>query len=269
MQSTFLDNAAIAKKAPAVFTKEPAHFLSSAYSFINTGEVIDVMRGEGYHVVSASQDKPSRRDLRYVRHAVALRHESALASPAVVGEYVPQILLINSHNGRTQLSFRAGLYRFVCCNGLVIGHDNMVFAIRHSHQLASAVVDITRRIAAQTAQVQALIDRWKAIELTDSAMHDFATSAAKLRFGDRGANTYPSDNLLRVMRPEDDGRTLWAVFNRVQEHTTNPGLQGRSANGRLVTSRRLEGITSVVNYNQALWRLAESYAPQQPELFVQ
>ena len=41
-----LDNLAIAKKAPAVFTREPAHFLSSAYSFINTGEVIDVMRAK-------------------------------------------------------------------------------------------------------------------------------------------------------------------------------------------------------------------------------
>tara|TARA_R100001463_G_scaffold128342_1_gene186788 strand:- start:2789 stop:3547 length:759 start_codon:yes stop_codon:yes gene_type:complete len=47
-------------------------------------------------------------------------------------EHYPQIILVNSYNATTQLSFLAGVFRLVCSNGLVIGHTVGNKTNRHS-----------------------------------------------------------------------------------------------------------------------------------------
>ena len=47
-------------------------------------------------------------------------------------EHYPQIILVNSYNATTQLSFLAGVFRLVCSNGLVVGHTVGNKTNRHS-----------------------------------------------------------------------------------------------------------------------------------------
>ena len=47
-------------------------------------------------------------------------------------EHYPQIILVNSYNATTQLSFLAGVFRLICSNGLVIGHTVGNKTNRHS-----------------------------------------------------------------------------------------------------------------------------------------
>jgi hypothetical protein len=259
MSNVVLNDAQIRSAAPAVFAEAPAPFMSSEYGFVKTSEALTLLRGEGYEVVRALQDHARRRDPNVVRHALTLRHTDNLLDPAQVGGLVPQILLINSHNGRTRLSMRAGFYRYICSNGLVVGNDMAYVAVRHTHSLASQIIDQIKQIAQVQNKVLGLIDRWQNTTLTDSQAHDFARAAAVVRFGEQAAKGYLTDDILSVRRPEDDGNTLWQVFNRIQENTTQAGLHGRSANGRVIAARTLTGITQNTAYNEALWSMAEEF----------
>jgi DNA-binding transcriptional regulator YbjK len=248
--------------APAAFAETYAPHLSAKYGFISTAEALKVMFEEGYHVVSASQDKARQRNPAYVRHSLTLRHESAMEQQAAVGEYVPQILLINSHNGRTKLSMRVGLFRFVCSNGMVVGDTVMQEAIRHSQQVATEVIDRLRHASAMTGQLFKKTDEWQKIELSEAQAQTFAQKAAELRFGKERAAMYAPSEILQLRRPEDEGNTLWRIFNRVQENTTTQSLEGKTANSRAVHSRPLLGIGENTAYNERLWSLAEEFAAQ-------
>jgi hypothetical protein len=246
--------------APAVFAEAPSDFLSSKYGFVNTAAALEVFANEGYVVVKAQQDNPRLRNKMHVRHALTLRHESAIDQKAVVGEYVPQMLLINSHNGRTVMSVRAGLYRYVCANGVVVGNDMLREQIRHTKALAGQIVERIRVAAALSVPLAKQIARWNEIELAEAQAQTFAQRAAALRFGKQAAGSYQPAALLESRRVEDEGRSLWKVFNRVQENVTNQQLEGLNANGRVVHSRLLTGIGENTKFNEALWQLAEEMA---------
>lgn len=250
----------IRSAAPAVFATEKSHRLTKRYQFFSTIDAIHSLADEGYAVVQAKQDKARRRDPGTVRHSVVLRAVDTLGDEAKVGEIVPQILLTNSHNGRTRLSVRAGLYRFVCANGMVVGNDKINYSLRHSINSIDGLMDKVKLIAAQSSLIQSDVERWRAIELSESSMHDFAKRAAVLRFGAERGGAYDSNVILEARREDDDGRSLWKVFNRVQENTTTQSLSGRNAAGRAIRSRPINNITMDIDYNEALWQLANSYA---------
>lgn len=252
-----MNNQQIRNAAPAVFSEQPSPLLSQRYAFINTSEVIEVMRGEGYEVVSATQDKAMRRDARYIRHAVVMRHQEHLQTEAQVGECVPQILLTNSHNGTTKMEMRAGLFRFVCANGLVVGQETMHAVIRHTGILADQVISHARIVSSRSGGLMTLIENWKNIEVSVDQAETFALAAAELRFGDAAVNYKPSD-LLSVRRDEDDSMNFWTVFNRVQENTTKAGLPGLSSAKRITKTKDLAGIGFATSYNEKLWALGES-----------
>lgn len=257
--TAILTEAEILERAPAVFADRAAGHLSSKYVLIDTAEVLGALRDEGFVVTGASQPRARMRNPQFVQHSLVLRHADTIGSPAVVGEAVPQILLANSHNGRSQMSVRAGLYRFVCSNGMVVGEDSYVTSVRHASEAAAQVVARAKAIAGSVGTMHRLIERWKSIELSASSACDFAKEAARLRFG-VSAEGYALDDILRVRRGEDDGRALWSVFNRVQENLSKGGLVGRGASARRIVSRPIVSAIRDAEFNADLWRLAESVA---------
>src|SRR5690606_30366658 len=102
-----LSEAKLRAAAPAAFST--SHRMTGAYSPVNTADVLARLADEGFVPVQASQDRPTSRDPRFVTHRVVLRHETQLGEEADVGEHVPQIMLVNSHNGRTKLKLFGGL----------------------------------------------------------------------------------------------------------------------------------------------------------------
>jgi hypothetical protein len=92
------------------------------------------------------------------------------------------------------------------------------------------------------------------------ASADRRARALVLRFGEDRAKQYEPSALLGARRAEDEGRSVWAVLNRIQENAMRGGAEGRSANGRAVRSRELKGISQDLEFNGSLWRLAEEVA---------
>jgi hypothetical protein len=249
---------AIRKVAPAVFATRASFATTQRYNFFSTEQALDVLEDAGYVVVRAQQDKARLRDPRFVRHALTLRHADEVAMTKV-GDTIAEIILVNSHNTRTKLTLRAGLFRLICSNGMVVGDPAVSEAISHAGTAAAEVLDRVRKAAALTHKVNATVEAWKNIELTESRQIDFAKAAAELRFGERAAS-YEPVQLLQLRRPEDEGRSLWRVFNRVQENTVARSLIGMNALNRAVQSRPLTDIGSRVKYNEELWQLAETFA---------
>jgi len=247
---------ALRTAAPAAFTK--AHGMSSRYVQVNTADVVSHLADTGFVPVNASQDHPLRRDPAYVTHQVTLRHTSVLSTDKV-GDQVPQIVIMNSHNGRTKLRLYVGLYRLVCSNGLVIGNDIFRYEIRHVGNALFEAHNFVTEMADRAAGLGDLVREWSGVELSNARAINFARKAAELRFGER-AGAYDPNALLAPRREEDAGDDLWRIFNRVQENTTKGGLQGVGATGRAVSSRELTSVSNNVAYNYALWDLAESYA---------
>ena len=244
--------------APAAFST--AHPMTGAYSPVNTTKVLARMADEGYVPVQASQDRPTSRDPRFVTHRIVLRHESQLGDESEIGEHVPQIMLVNSHNGRTKMRLFGGLYRFICANGLVVGDDRFRAEVTHRGDAASEAARIAEDVAHKLTDLRSTIDRWSRIEMPTGTAMTFARKAAALRFGEISGKSYDAAALLTPRRERDEGRSLWRLYNTIQENTTKAGLVGRTAMGRQVTTRELRAIGPDIKYNSALWALAESYA---------
>jgi hypothetical protein len=228
--------------------------LSERYVQINTRDVVEMMQQEGFVVASAQGAKSRKADPLFSKHQIDLRLPDA---PNVEGA-VPRVIFTNSHDGSTSAKFMMGVYRFVCSNGLVIGSTYAREVVRHSGEQAAQLIDRVRKLAANTGPLFSQIDAWGKRELTEGEAAEFASLAAVLRFGD--VQRFDPRQLLGTHRADDEGRTLWRVFNRVQENAMRGGLVGYSADGRQLASRPLRNIDQSTQFNTQLWRLAEEFA---------
>ena len=230
--------------------------LSSKYHFLDTSIVTEIMNEQGFVVTQAHAVKPRVQDPRCVEHFLRLRHESHM--DAVNGS-IPEILLVNSHNGYTSLRMESALFRLICGNGLIVKSAE-IYSSRIRH------VDVTEElvIAEATKVIDSARLSAQRIELFMGkiiAPHDcfyFAQEAAEIARKIIGAQIDPSQ-LMEARREEDEGRQLWNLFNRVQENIVKGGVKGKTPSGRLKTTRGVNGALPLVQVNEKLWELAESY----------
>ena len=242
--------------APSVYAD--THAMSNRYNLINTGELLEAMHDSGFVPVDAKQDRAARRDPDTQIHHVTLRHQSYMSQTGV-GDRIPEIHLVNSHNGRTKFRMFAGFYRLVCSNGLVVGRDVFRHEIRHVGVPAEEAIRCAIDMTDQLGLIAEQLSSWSRLELNSTEQVAFARDAAELRWGATAEQYKPSD-LLAARRDEDKGDDLWRVFNRVQEATTKGGLKGMSATNRVVSTRPITQIERNISFNRDLWTLAEEYA---------
>ena len=113
---TALDNDSLRRLAPSIFATEPWSGMSSRYAFIPTIQIVDAMRGEGLVPFSAQQAVarvPGKAP--FTKHM--LRFRDTRKSVEVAGT-VPEIVLINSHDGASNYSLMTGAFRFICMHGM-------------------------------------------------------------------------------------------------------------------------------------------------------
>jgi hypothetical protein len=90
--------------------------MSEKYRFFPTAQVVEGLMQEGFAVVRAQQSR-SRIEGKgeYTKHLLRFRHASQAES--AVQSTVPEIVLINSHDGSSAYHLSLGLYRVICTNG--------------------------------------------------------------------------------------------------------------------------------------------------------
>ena len=258
----------IAQRAPSALATRPYDAMSAKYTYVPTLAVIEAMIAAGFQPFSATQSRTrvaGKGD--FTKHLIRFRHSDV--GPLVVGDVIPEVVLINSHDGTSTYKLIAGLYRLVCSNGMMVS-DAEIDAINVAHKgdIVGEVIEGSHRLIADTQKSLGTVRNWTQLQLTDGEQHAFAESAHTLRFADaEGKITTPitPTQLLMPRRREDVGSDLWHTLNRVQENVIAGALSAvqRDADGRRVrrvSTRRINGIDQDVRLNRALWSLAEKMA---------
>jgi hypothetical protein len=248
--------------APSIFAMGKHVSRSDRYTYIPTIEVLRGLRKEGFEPFMVAQSK-SRIEGKtdFTKHMIRMRHAAQVKARPEMNE----IILINSHDGASSYQMLAGLFRFVCCNGLVVGEVVEDIRIPHKGNIQGEVIEGAFRVLDEFEAVEEHTEAMKALQLQPPEQMAFATSALALRFGEHaveetgGHRPAPvtARQLIEARRPEDIGNSLWSTFQRVQENVIRGGQSGRSVQGRRLQTRPVGSIDRGVSLNRALWMLAE------------
>jgi hypothetical protein len=240
--------------APSIFAENPHESRSQRYSYIPTAAVLTELRKEGFQPFMVCQTRVRHEDRReFTKHMLRLRHASQIN-----GAEANEIILLNSHDGSSSYQMLAGMFRFVCQNGLVCGDTVADVRVPHKGNVTDHVIEGAFEVLHGFGQVQDSRDSMRAITLDEGEAEIFARSALTLKYDDSGKALPITENqILRPRRFDDNRPDLWSVFNRVQENLVKGGLSGRAANGRQQSTRPVQGIDQNVRLNRALWLLAD------------
>jgi hypothetical protein len=186
-----------------------------------------------------------------------------------VGSSIPEVILVNSHDGTSAYKLMAGIFRLVCTNGLIVAESTIgSLSVPHKGDVVQRVIDGSFEIVGQSRKALEVTEQWSGLRLSSGEQSAFAEAAHTLRFADaEGKVDTPitAEMLLRPRRSEDSASDLYTTMNRVQENTVRGGLRARGPHvngqrGRMVTTREVRGIDQDVRLNRALWQLAERMA---------
>jgi hypothetical protein len=254
-----LDDDRLRRAVPSVFATSPWGAMSGRYRMVPTIDVVGMLRDKGFLPVRAEQSRtriPGKGD--FTRHMIRFRHADFL-SPLAVGAEVPELVLVNSHDGTSAYKFLAGIFRLVCSNGMIVqSSDHGSISVRHSGgpDFRDRVIDATFRIMDEAPRTLAKIDAWKRIDLTPPQREAFAAAALELKAN----RAITPAQLLSPRRPEDRRTDLWTTASVVQEHLLRGGDRGRAATGRRTTTRPVKSVGEDLRLNRALWTLTERLA---------
>jgi len=253
-----LDNEALLRLAPSVFAESPYSKMSERYGFIPTSRVVDGMRDAGWLPVMAKDQRVRLEDKKgFTRHMLKFRRQDGQAL-LNVGDSIPEIVLINSHDGSSAYQLHSGIFRLVCSNGLIVADSTFnKISIRHSGDVVQRVIDATSEVVREIPRISSSIGRMQGVELSPDEREAFAASALQLR--DSTLALEPAQ-VLQTRRVADRGPDLWSTFNVVQENLIRGGVYGRDANNRFRRTRAVTSIAEDTRLNKALWELTERMA---------
>ena len=244
----------IRRVAPSIFADAPHESRSERYSYIPTAAVLTELRKEGFQPFMVTQTRVRDEGKReHTKHMIRLRHASQIN-----GAEANEIVLLNSHDGTSSYQMLAGMFRFVCSNGLVCGDTVADVRVPHKGDVAGHVIEGAYQVLGGFELVKASRDLMRGITLDDGEAEVFARAALSLKYDDPDKPAPITESQVLMPRRFDDCRPdLWSVFNRTQENLTKGGLHGRAANGRRQSTRPVQGIDQNIRLNRALWLLAD------------
>jgi len=134
---------------------------------------------------------------------------------------VPEIVLVNSHDGTSSYQLLSGIFRMVCSNGLIAGDICDDIRIRHTGNVVNDVIEGSFRVLDNLKLVGERIEGYKGTQLAPREQSAFFDAAAELRWGsdDNGNSLAPlhqTSSIGTARRYEDRGDDAWRVFNRAQ-----------------------------------------------------
>lgn len=243
-------------RTPAVFAGNASYRTKSTYRFINTAEVLDALLHAGFQP-SAAQQTRSRHgsDPTYARHMIRLR---PIRESIELIDCIPEICLINAHDGTSAYQLLAGLYRPLCTNGLLCRMgDFAVIRVPHRASVIADIVAGAMQITTQFERIGTQVTAMAARILSEDEQVAFAHEAYAIRWA--RVDTRPSflpAKMLEARRSADAQPTLWHCFNRLQESAMTGGILYHSRTQRSVRTRGIRNIREDVRINTALWQAA-------------
>ena len=269
----FLTKDQVFAKAPAVFAHDYAEDLSNKYGNFNSAQAIEVMNDYGYGVTQAAQVQGRTTTANsYGQHLMAFAKRDEVS--AFVEEQ-PEIIFYNSHDGKSSMKLFAGVYRFICSNGIIAGdgfdqkmvhyksnldsfEDLLEYTANKLHDISSATTTM-KNVTPDPIQVETFA--LKALE----TRYDYHPITGRTEFNNK--NSFDHRSIRQVLTPtreEDTSNDAWTIFNRVQESVIRGNfnvLGARKRNGHKFIgykeSKKLTSIKQNVSVNRQLWDIAQ------------
>lgn len=229
------------------------------YSLFESDTIIAALAREGLVVRDAFSQKARSANAggtEVRRHCYRLCREEDFGK----GTDIPEVVLVNSHNGACSLRAYTGYFRMVCSNGLIAGGKEAL-RIRHMGHTMDEVLHSIVKVADNFGNLYGALDSFRTRMLTGEEAREFAVRANDLRteIGLRAVGDLNA--LLTPRRAEDNGNSLWQVYNVVQENIMKGGIplayDGTEKRKRM--TRALTNIPQNIAVNEGLWRIAEDF----------
>jgi len=262
MENKFLTKEEIKEVAKSVFASKGAENTSEKYSHIPTFKIIEDMELLGWKVTDVKEVK-ARKNAGFQKHLIVFRNSEVAITGKDGDDVFPQILLTNSSDGKNAFTFRAGLFRLVCSNGLVISTQDFAnLKIRHfGYKFEELQKTINTMVEKLPLTVQSM-NKFKQTQLAEEQIVDFAKKALTVRFGEEEVKriTVDYNEFTKPVRTEDEGNDLWSVFNRVQEKIIDGDFTYGYAT-KIRKARRIKNFSQDIELNSKLYELAIQYCP--------
>ncbi|WP_435956143.1 DUF932 domain-containing protein [Dryocola sp. BD626] len=251
-----LTNEELMRHVPSVFSEEKHESRSDRYTYIPTITLLDNLRREGFQPFFACQTRARDTGKReHTKHMLRLRREGQ-----IMGKEVPEIILLNSHDGSSSYQMIPGMFRFVCANGMVCGQSFGEIRVPHKGDVVGKVIEGACEVLGIFDGVTESREEMRSITLKPDEQRLFAELALDWKYDGKGDGKHipvTPDAVLNVRRHEDKSDDLWTTYQRVQENMIKGGITGRSAQGKRQRTRAVTGIDGDVKLNRVLWEMAE------------
>ena len=267
----FLTEDEIRQRCPLVFATSPTNSkVSEKYTVANTYTVIQDMEKLGWKVVRAAQRRATKKSSgRFSYHMVALQNPDIKITKQVDGgeeivECFPQIILTNSHDGLSCFQFRVGLYRCICSNGLVISDAELSeFKIRHIYYSFENLRAVVGRILEALPSKVERMSQMSNVLLSEDQKLDFAKKALSIRKGVKEEELQMAEetykDLLTPVRKEDEGSSLWNVYNVLQEKIVKGGYTTAEEGKKARKVRKVTSFIKELDFSRRIDEVAQSY----------
>ena len=231
---------------PAVTTNKVSDLVGPKYSRFHTADIIDSLHDKGFLVTSSSAVRGKNPETG--KHMVRMRHESV----SDLKDLVPEIVIINSHDGFTPLTLMSGMFRFICANGLIVGRKDASVKLYHRpHNTMLEVLNAVDQVQESSVAALEAAAAWSKIKMDVDAQDHFTKLVGVMMKDD--PHYYNRSNLLQARYDEESN--LWTTYNLAQESLTK-GVETSSG-------RRTRGVNNIrgnIKMNTGLWQIAEALA---------
>ena len=210
-----------------IIVNQDTYNVSDRYQQIPTTEIISEMeKYNNMKIVDFGAARVRKRDKQNKqKHFVIMQGDN---SKMVDGTNM-QFGIFNSSDRSSSLKIYLSIFRFVCSNGMVVS-DNLMepISIRHTknndwkHSIASLMDEYDRL-------------KEKTQETIHDMMNQYMSYGDQGRLAERVAEELINPNITGELidpreltiakRIEDTPKTLWATWNKIQEHMMNGGIR--------------------------------------------
>lgn len=256
----------------ATYAETPHVSRTERFVHIPTHEIVERMEQAGFIPVKASARnvrKPEKEGFQ--KHVIRFRRHDQVESRNV-SENVPEIALMNAHDGTSPAVLWPAVFRMLCLNGMIVCDADLgKISISHrGNDVADRIIEGSYTVIERADAAIDAIGAWSNINLTHDKIMEFADRALDLKYvtreGEKRSDICPIEpiQILRPRRYADTGTDLWRVFNRVQENLIKGGQAGYiktpDKGEQFRSTRAVRGAEKDITLNAALWGLAKEYA---------